>query len=416
MKLSLIFTTFPVATETFLQREVRGLRRLGVELELNSLWGGADEWEGLPVRRFSLWHLVGLLWWMPYWMLRRPAVLRDTAERLFGQGIPGILNFGENLLGMGFALIHARRLEKAADWQLHAVWATTPGAAAWLVHRLSGKPFSLAAHAYDLFEHGGDGLLREKLAEADWVRSSTAAGVERLRALGCPAEKILRLGRGLDTLPPQKSIRPRREPLQILSVGRLVEKMGYSQQLEIYAAAQRAGLEFEVRIVGDGALAGPLRQQARRLGIEERVHFLGAQPYAAVEEGLAWADVFVFSGCVSRSGDRAGFPNALAEAMAWGVPVLSSRVGGVAEVIEHDHNGLLLESADPVASLSRLQIDKDLCQRLTRQARKWIESCFTIDLTMQQFIEQMRKKTESRKNIAQRLPLTRVTLTSEGQF
>ena len=416
MKICLLFTTFPVATETFLQREVRGLRRLGVELELYSLWGGAAEFEGLRVRRFPLWQLLGLFWWLPYWMARRPAVLRATAERLFGHGIPDLLNFAENLLGMGFALIHGRRLERDAEAQLHAVWATTPGAAAWLVHRLTGKPFSMAAHAYDLFAHGGDGLLADKCAEADWVRSSTQAGIERLRALGCAEGKLVHIGRGLERLPALKGIRRQREPLRILSVGRLVDKMGYTEQLNMYAAARRAGLEFEVRIIGAGNRGEALRQQARRLGLDDCLQFLGAQSYAAVEAALDWADVFVFSGRVSRNGDRAGFPNALAEAMAWGVPVLSSSVGGVTEVIQHGRNGLLIESANPVDSLFRLQIDTELCQRLTRQARKWIETCYSIDQTVNFLIGQMQKKTETRKNIAQRLRLARVSPSSECQL
>lgn len=416
MKIHLIFTTFPVATETFLQREVKGLKRLGAELELYSLWGGAEDWQGLPVRRFSLWHLIGLLWWMPYWMWRRPEVLRDTAERLFSHSIPGMLNFAENLLGMGFALIHADRIGRDKESYLHGVWATTPGAAAWLIHRLTGKAFSFSAHAYDLFEHGGDGLLADKFREAEWVRSSTVAGVDRLRALGCQESRILRLGRGLDRLPEQKRIRRRREPLHILSVGRLVDKMGYSQQLEIYAAARRSGLNIEVRIIGDGPKAGVLQQQARSLGLQEHVSFLGAQPYSQVEQAMEWADVFVFSGRVSRSGDRAGFPNAVGEAMAAGVPVLCSSVGGVTEVIRHEENGLLIEENDPVKTLSRLQIDNDLCERLTRQARKWTERCFNVDQTMKILIEQMQKKTETGKNIAQRLRLGRVTPSSEGQL
>ena len=112
VKVIYLFTTFPKITETFLQREVRALRRLPVELELFSLWGGEPRFEGLTVRRFSKAKLVALLWLLPYWVARKPMAFVSMFKSFSEQPIPSWKNLGETLIGISFAITHAALLSK----------------------------------------------------------------------------------------------------------------------------------------------------------------------------------------------------------------------------------------------------------------------------------------------------------------
>ena len=263
-----LFTTFPKSTETFLQREVEGLQAAGVRLRLYSMWGGGGEFNGLSVARFPKWKLLSLIVWLPWLVVRRPRVLGELVRGAASRRPPSALNFFENLLGLGFGLVHAAHFRRERPAHLHAVWAGAPAAAAWLLGRLDGHPWSGAAHAYDLYQHGGDGWLREKLAAAQWVHTSTAMARQTLLEKGLPPAGIHVIRRGLTTLPPLKPLRSPRAPLRLLCVARLVPKKGLSQQLDIYAALQAAGVDFAARIAGEGPLRPMLEARARELGVE----------------------------------------------------------------------------------------------------------------------------------------------------
>ncbi|MFM9080161.1 MAG: colanic acid biosynthesis glycosyltransferase WcaL, partial [Opitutaceae bacterium] len=167
------FTTFPKSTETFLQREIVAMKGLGVRMRIYSLWGGSASFRGLPVQRFNKWRLLTLFWLIPYEASRRPAVLRQLLHGLFTRRAPSWLNFWENMLGAGFACVVAREVRRAPPVHIPAAWGGGPATAAWLLWRIDGHSFSAAAHAYDIFEHGGDWWLRDKLEHAAFTHTST---------------------------------------------------------------------------------------------------------------------------------------------------------------------------------------------------------------------------------------------------
>ena len=254
-----------------------------------------------------------------------------------------------------------------------------PASAGLLVKSLTGIPYSMEGHAYDVFQNGGAWLLNKKIKEAEFVRTSSESTRRRLLEISGEAENVILVRRGLDKMPPMSVIRTPRTPLRILSVGRLIEKMGYFDQIGIYAEILADGIDFDARIIGGGPLRRSLQRQIRKLGLEERVTLVGRRSFESVLEQLTWADLFVYTGIISRDGDRAGFPNAVGEAMAAGVPVLSTSVAGIPEAIEDYRSGIVIDLNVPsswIEPMRRLQKDDGFYSDLRKGARNWIEGNF----------------------------------------
>lgn len=386
----LLFTTFPKTSEAFLQRDVAALQAKGLNLKLYSLWGGGGEFRGLPVRRFNKWRLVPLfLFTIPWQCVRRPRLMRDLFEGVLARVAPSWLNFWENMLGAGFAGCFYRELKKEPPALIHGAWAGAPATAGWVLWRMFGWRYSCGAHAYDIYEHGGDWWLLEKLQHARFIHASTEAAKRELAARGVPAEKIRVIRRGLDTFPAFKPLRSGRSPLRLLCIARLVPKKGLDHQMRIYASLKQAGFAYEARIVGDGPLEAELREMAAQLGVTERVRFLGRLEQPQVWEQLAWADVLLHTGVVAPSGDRDGLPNVIPEAMAAGVLVVTSPVSATTEAVQQQRTGLVCDVDLPLAwqvALTRLRDDDAFAESLRVAARRWVEENYDAHRNTDQLV------------------------------
>lgn len=379
--IALLFTTFPKVSESFLQRDVAAFRAKGLSLRLYSLWGGGGEFLGMPVRTFNKWRLVPLfLFTIPWNCLKRPRIIADLFEGVLTRPPPSWLNFWENMLGAGFAGCFYREFRRRPPAFVYAAWAGAPATAAWLLWRILGIPYGTGAHAYDLYEHGGDWWLMEKLAHARFVHTSTETARNDLVERGGDASRILVVRRGLDRFPPLKPLRPNRRPLRMLCIARLVAKKGLRHQLRIYAAlagnTADPAFPFHVHLVGDGPLRPELVQLAASLGIANRVEFIGHLPHAAVWPELEWADVLVHTGIVAPSGDRDGLPNVIPEAMAAGTLVVTTPTSATTEAIHDGETGFVAAVDDLKAwrtAFERLATDDALAEAVRIRARRWAE-------------------------------------------
>lgn len=379
LRVAYFFTRFPHPTETFLQREVRGMWRLGLRPRIHSFHAGAPEFDGQPVRQFSKLRLLALPWFIALEWWRRPAEVVRFAALLFTSWPRDWLNYWENLYGAGVGVTLASELRRCGIQHVHAAWSSLPAMAAWVVARLNGIPFSAGAHAYDLFEHGGDWFLQEKCAAAAFVHTSTAAGLRRLLGLGVPAAKVVLARRGLDRFPEWRPLRADRRPLRVVCVARLVEKKGLLRQIAIYHQLRARGVDLEVRIIGDGPLRERLEREIAAAGLRGVVELTGHLDQPAVWAALARADVLVHTGVVTASGDRDGLPNVVPEAMAAGVVVVTAPGEGVLEAITQDRTGLVCALDRPDVwheALVRLRDDDALAERLRTEARRWVEEHF----------------------------------------
>ncbi len=387
-----ICTTFPKLSEQFIQREVDGLRAKSglINLEIVSLWGGDQLYKGVSIHTFPKWKLLHLLWSLPWALIRQPATLVKSLRKFFSGKPPSMLNFLETALGYGYAIVNWVSIKRDPPDLIHGIWATSPVSAAYFLSALTDVPFSMGAHAFDVFEDGGDWHLQEKLEEAVMIHSSSSNTGRQLLRLGADEKKLRVIRRGLLEFPEFKPLRHNRKTIRIVSVGRLVEKKGFFYQIDIFKELKANGLDFNARIVGSGGLDQALRDYRDKSGLHNDVEFWGQLSFSAVQEQLAWADVFFFTGRISSKGDRDGLPNVIGESLAHGVVVLSTDVGSTTEAIEANKSGLILPGDEPrkwVDAVRLLIHDDQQCESLRIHGRKWVEANFDAHQNSSQLLE-----------------------------
>jgi glycosyltransferase involved in cell wall biosynthesis len=267
---------------------------------------------------------------------------------------------------------------RGATGHLHGHFCHGVATIAWFVSRLTGIPFSFTAHAKDIYQaelNPGD-LLERKLGAARFVATCTEANARYLKSRCSDANVVHTIYHGLDT-DYFSPARPALESLPlILSVGRFVEKKGFAYLVEACALLHAQGLAFSCIIVGEkGSAYEPLRRMLAERGLEGRVRLHNAVTQEQLREIYRNARVFALPCQVMDDGDRDGIPNVLAEAMAMGLPVVSTRISGIPELIDHGVHGLLVESRDAAAlakALRRVLTDAALRARLSEAGRRRI--------------------------------------------
>lgn len=382
-------TIFPRFSETFLQREISYLLgREEIQFDICSMWGGPGKFAGpngeIGIKTSSLRNLPRSLCRILPWILKRPAPVARTLQTLMGRKIPMLLNWAENNWGFAWAFDHASSLlqEENRPDLIHATWGTMPAAAAFALHHFTGIPYSMEAHAYDVYKHGGDWLLDQKTKQARFVRSSTQATLSDLmarRTCNHP-EKYHLIRRGIIPVESGTPLPRLQAPLRILTVGRMVGKKNISYQLQIYRILANRGFPFEAHIVGKGPLLPKLKQEAAKLGLDSWVTFYGRKAYPQVEQAYKDADILLFTGKPAADGDRDGLPNVVAEAMTHGLPVLTTPIAGACEAVHHKQTGFVLPYHDPTAwadFIEKIHMEPGL-DSIRENGRTWIRENFNI--------------------------------------
>ena len=290
----------------------------------------------------------------------------------------------------------------------------------WLAARMSGRSYSFTAHAKDIYQaelNPGD-LLERKMHGARFVATCTCANAQVLRLRHPRPDEVHAIYHGLDTdwFRPGIASSAAGSAIQdaaasrptILAVGRLVEKKGFDQLIEACAQLRDQGLDFDCLIVGEGGSASDtiIRLIAAR-GLGDRVRLHGAVTQDALRQLYARAQVFALPCQVMEDGDRDGFPNVLAEAMAMGVPIVSTRISGIPEMVDDGVHGLLVEPRDPHAlagALQRVLTDATLHRSLALNARARIcerfDSRRTTVALRDLFMAQLRPANLHQRNVA----------------
>jgi glycosyltransferase involved in cell wall biosynthesis len=283
------------------------------------------------------------------------------------------------------ALSTSYRVGRERPVIMHAHFATAPAASAWAVSRLTGIPYGFTAHGgYDLTKGPIDrDFLTVKCRDAAFVRCVSDYGRRRLISMtGIDDARFRVIHCGVDTryFAPRESPEKRtRKEKTILTVAGLVEPKGIIYLL--HALADTSLKESGVRsiIVGDGPLRRELQEAARRLGAP--AVFVGPVGSDEVRRYYHEADLFVLPCVTGQDGHHDGVPVALMEAMACGVPVISTRLSGIPELVEDNKSGTLVAEKDPrelAAAVKRLLTDADARRRFSMEGRKKVVTQFEI--------------------------------------
>jgi len=381
---------FPGLTLTFVYREIYALRQAGLEVLPYSIWRPAPSEvspEARPLYRetrylfpLSAGRLVA--GHLRYWRRSPQAYGRALFDLLTSAG-ESLSNRRRTLIHFLGGVVLTHYLEEAGIEHVHAHFALNGATMALIASRLLGIPFSFTAHANDLYANPV--LLPMKIREAAFIVAISEYNRRHMvNVVGDPdiASKVHVVHCGLDPAqfpyapPEERSERP-----IILGVGRLVEKKGFTYLIAACRHLVQAGYDFEVRIIGDGPLRASLAQAIQAAGLGGRVRLLGALPQEKVREHLRQATIFALPCVIARDGDRDGIPVALMEAMATGLPVVSTTVSGIPELVIHGESGLLVSPGDSQAlarALGRLLGDPFLRRRLGEKGREVVLRDFNI--------------------------------------
>jgi glycosyltransferase involved in cell wall biosynthesis len=395
--IGLLVKMFPKLSETFVLEEVLGLERLGVPLRLYTLATPTDamthpavagvrstvtcvpasvrdDWRGFAVRHAR-------------WLATRPLHYLRALRLASSRGRAGLSDFAR----AGWL---AGQLRDDGVQHLHTHFISKPADVAELVSCLAGLPFSISAHAKDIYLSNADDL-RRKMVAARFTVTCTDFNCQTLRAIA-PGVNVQRMYHGIDhaVFHPQHRQTPSLVPL-ILSVGRLREKKGLDTLIEACYLLKRRGVPFRCEIVGYGEEQARLQALIASRGLNDQIQLTGKLTREHVIDRYARATVYVQPARVAADGDRDGIPNVLLEAMAMGLPVVTTTVSGIPELVNHGRNGLLVEPDDPPAladAMARLINDPALRGELGHAARHTVTETFDNDHNLKLVIQLLETK------------------------
>ncbi len=382
-------TKYPLLSETFIYEEILTLKNNGSRVYFFVLY---------PTRKLSHGFIKSLdenVYYLSpifsihsflshfHFLFSSPKLYINVFFTILKETIKNPIVMMKSLYAFGMGVSLANILRKYPQDHIHSHWATIPTTVAYVASRLTGIQFSFTSHAWDIFKERA--MLEVKLESAlfhttisqynkDYIEnlSPTTASKVYVNRCGVNVEQfVFRTPYKVNT------------PIEILFVGRLVEKKGVLKLIEACEKLHRKGYNFVCNIVGDGPQEKQARELIKRYNLQDRINLVGGLPREQLLPFWENASVFVLPCIVEKNGNRDGIPVVLMEAMASGIPVISTRVSGIPELVVDGITGLLVEPDDTDAlcnSMMRIIEDIDLVQNLIDNAHDIVLSEYNISL------------------------------------
>jgi len=376
-----LFERFPSFVQTFVHREAVEMVRQKMEPWLVSIRRPDDP--GELAERLD----VDVFYAPEEKQLRAEVDARRAARKLPWRAHKAIPRHrGEpDAQRMFEAIWLAPRLRERGIRHIHAHFGGMAARTAWWLRELFGFSYSFTGHANDIFCDTDFPVTNEALVrgarfvvtETDYARRWMEEKYPFARG------KIFRVFNGIamDGFPPRQ---PAGAVPRIVSVGRYVEKKGFGDLIEACRLLRGRGLQFECDIIGEGPLEAALREQIAAAQLEDRVHLLGPRAQAEVRQRLAAAQLFALACVPDREGGSDNLPTVIMEAMASALPVVSTRIAGVPEMITDGAEGYLVQPRDPpefAAAMEKFLRDPDLARRCGASGRASAVAKFSIENT-----------------------------------
>ena len=382
---------FPLLSETFVFYEVQGLWRRGFPVSVVTLYGERKKYLAehmrntqVPVRHLGIPHILPIAAAVIARLVRQPRLVGGILRRiLFAKWRDAEMRL-ENYWAFCCGVYLADRFRKEGVRHIHGAWASGPATAAWVIHQLEGIPYSFTARATDV--RPPDGFLGEKLADCAFARADSSFNVPHMRSF-LPEDKWDKVHLVYNTLTMSSEGTapvPMQSPCRIICIGRLIEKKGFAYLIRAAIRLHGEGVPVDVTIVGGGGLMHTLKSEAQP--IHEHVHFTGALPHDRIAGMLRESDILVMPSIIPEGTEQSdGLPTVIVEAMRMGVPVVSTRVASIGDVVIDNETGCLVPQKDIPAlaeAIKGLIFDRERALRLAQNARALVNDILSEEKTL----------------------------------
>lgn len=398
MRLAIIVTEFPKTTETFILRDLVEFHKRGHEVRIYHLTsfrhkevvhGFAQktlEWTRPQPYLFGRKVLSTLF----RTLFRRPGCLLRIIGRIVWEYRKTPVWMAKSLFIIPKSLAFAEDIENWSAHHVHAEFAGHPATCAWIVGRITGRPYSVSCRAHDIFLTRS--MLRVKLAEAAFVRTISEFNCRYLleRVPGLEKNPPIVIHSSVPTNSISPLAQPEGEKFRIQYVGSLEVRKGIDTLLRSLALVRSELGSWECHIIGEGTERGRLERLAEKLGLQGEVRFLGPVPFEEVTRAMAAAHVVAVPSIIGPGGRTEGIPNVVIETLAHQRTVISTSVSGIPELVKNRETGLLVPPGDDRAladALLWIRKHPEEAYKLAVKGRELVVSEFDLSVNVQAQLE-----------------------------
>lgn len=404
MKIIYIINSFPTVAETFVMNEIRVIKGTGIDVMVYPIRRGRHGKNG-----FDIEHLCVAYGLLSEWkcllgeLFRHPKLIMGYILKIIFRLDNNLRGIVGSLSSMGHAIRLFRVIIKDQDIQefhVHAHFAGRTSEVGLYLNYLYGIEYTVTVHAADIYVLVNMEKIRERLSNAKLIIAISEYGRQFLldKKLCVDNSRIQVVHCGIPVFKAnfKNSRLESRCPRRILSVGRLVEKKGFSYLIKAMSIINGYDPDIELVIIGDGPLMANFIELTATLGLPpQSIRFLGALPNQSVLSWLQNSEVFVLPCVRDQSGDMDGIPVSLMEAMSYGVPVVSTSLSGIPELIIDEQTGLLVAPENPeklANAIIRIFNDEELSRRLSGNGREHISKNFNVEIQAKKLLGLLMEK------------------------
>lgn len=396
MKIAYITSCFGTQSHTFIRREIRALRNLGLRLSLYGVrrdeQSTAPDAEDLIAETRYLYPLSysALLRSNLFFLFRSPLHYLKGLASAFSSTEFGLKRRAKMLYHYFAAAAVARDMLTQNVDHIHAHFMNVSASLAMYAAHHSKTPFSITVHSAGTFRTPHILGVHQKLSSAQFLLMISTYNIEYFSNIVPCREKshVVRCGMELTEFDFRGNSKPQSNPARILAVGRFVEKKGFRYLIQACRELCERGVDFQLSLIGDGPLRRDLESEVVGLDLENIVNFTGPKSTNEVRAAMADADVVVVPSVTSASGEMEGLPVVIMEAMAIGVPVVASAHSGIPEIVRDGKTGYLTPEKDASAIAEAVQ--KTLQQpsaAMVADAYNLVSETFNVQHVAQQRLE-----------------------------
>lgn len=403
MPIAYVASLFPKLTETFILREVQEMERAGMVVSMFSIRPRppeplhADARPYLEKTHYAPWFGFTHLGAFISLLMRRPwGVAKGLAY--LGQDMIAHARYpasaAKTLLCTGKMFVFARQMEREGIAHIHGHFANIPTTLAVFASRVLGITYSFTGHAWDIFVPVNQAGLPAKIAGAQFVATCTGFNTKILGGF-CRTDadraKIVLNYHGLDL--EKYAATDARDERRIVAGGSLVEQKGLTYLVEAAALLRDRGVPSRIEIVGDGPQRALLESAIARHGLHDSVALVGSMPHEHLMERMRTAAMIVLPCIETRDRFMDGIPNILIESLALEVPVVTTHLSGIPELVVDGVTGRLVPPQDAGAladAIESLLRDPARGRELGRKGRARVESMFNLQRNAQELVRRFR--------------------------